>query len=317
MSDEEVFDFTGSGGDECERFIQFIRRKARVAGKQRDDEWIMDLVFSSLSGRAVRWESTLKSDIRSNWDRFREALLDRYPADTGLPASPSSTVPTPAAAVPESTLAQGIASMSLRPSELIGRISVIFKSTRVRKYISRSLDGWEDSFGVCDQKRDALIIRFTPSSELHTIQIQNCPQSYQWLALQKSSPNSPFSPRSAHWARLCGAKPGRRQPESSVKSKYPLGELKADIWKLAYDRTLLTIWDDGDCETFQVVTNRDHYCHRKLSSIGNHLLKAAIKPEKGSGITFCYDWKAFVRYQYQVDPEGGSDEEIRLIFEPL
>lgn len=82
--------FSGVGGAECERFITAVRKKARAEGKLRDNDWMVDLVSSCLTGDALRWYAKLKRDQRDDWDLLQEALLDRYPAgDDDQPTSPT------------------------------------------------------------------------------------------------------------------------------------------------------------------------------------------------------------------------------------
>ncbi|KAG9022570.1 hypothetical protein FRB95_014578, partial [Tulasnella sp. JGI-2019a] len=45
----EDLTFTGTDAAECERIIGAVRRHAYLNGKQRDDEWITDLVATCLS----------------------------------------------------------------------------------------------------------------------------------------------------------------------------------------------------------------------------------------------------------------------------
>ncbi len=52
---ETQLTFSGNDGVECEKFIHAIRRTAYIAGKLRDNDWIMDLVYSALTGEALRW----------------------------------------------------------------------------------------------------------------------------------------------------------------------------------------------------------------------------------------------------------------------
>ncbi|KAG8895683.1 TOM (translocase of outer membrane) complex component, partial [Tulasnella sp. 417] len=46
--------FQGGSGEEAEKFVQMVHRRARDAGKQGDDRWIMGLVPTCLSGEALR-----------------------------------------------------------------------------------------------------------------------------------------------------------------------------------------------------------------------------------------------------------------------
>lgn len=72
--------FTGNDGEECEHFINAVRRQARIHEKLRDDEWITDLVSSSVVGDALRWHAELSPEVSGNWRKLQQALLDRYPS---------------------------------------------------------------------------------------------------------------------------------------------------------------------------------------------------------------------------------------------
>lgn len=45
--------FSGGSGTDCERFLVAVRRHALMNGKQRDYEWIVDLVACCLVGDAL------------------------------------------------------------------------------------------------------------------------------------------------------------------------------------------------------------------------------------------------------------------------
>jgi len=286
-----------------------IRRRARAAGKQKDDDWIMDLVFSCFTGAAVRWESTLSPEIKRSWDRFRQALLDRYPSDSEprLSLSRSSTIPTPAAAAAVAAAIAGPVARDPQPAltralsglnfgELTGRVAVVSENSRARRYVSRYLEGSESSFSVSDDRSNALLVRFTPLSESYAIEMLNCASSYQWLALQKAS-NTTFGPESDQWARLCGINyAGRGELISSLQSSYVLGDMRRSIWKLAHEGTLLAIWNEEGCD---------------------YVLHGCRRPFTKAGIVFYCDWSTFVRSQSKTRNEGKPHVQLRLVFEPL
>ncbi|KAG9021582.1 hypothetical protein FRB95_001910 [Tulasnella sp. JGI-2019a] len=76
---EEDLKFTGTNGPaECGRFISAIRKHAYLHGKQRDDEWITDLVATCLSGIALTWHVMLPSQIAWHWGSLQQALVERF-----------------------------------------------------------------------------------------------------------------------------------------------------------------------------------------------------------------------------------------------
>jgi len=305
---DEEFEFLGTGGDECERFIRFIRQRARAKGKLQDDTWIMELVFACLSGNALRWESTLSPDIRSSWSRFQRALLERYPADTtsGIrprtdsgsgwrsplaPAAPSPTpsgIPTPAAA-PVPTPAAVLPPPKL--ADLKGRIRLVSDNPFVRKFISRNLS---DKYGFvdCDERKDALIVQIKPSNEPREIEILNSPNNHRWLGAKtaKSSESpSKIGPGSSQWAWVCSATQYGSGPiVSSIDGAW--GETKFAMWNLGYDGTIQAFWKNEGC---------------------NYLTTAVLDGRNG-GLALFVDWASYLK-KYPM----GEDVKVRLVFEPI
>lgn len=70
--------FQGIDSAECERFIKEIRRVARNAGKSRDNNWIIDLATSGITGPAWRWYVQLDPDIAEDWGKLQGAMIDRW-----------------------------------------------------------------------------------------------------------------------------------------------------------------------------------------------------------------------------------------------
>ena len=56
-----------------------IRQHAFAEGRSRDGEWIVDFVATCFTGSALRWYETLSSEVQSNWDLLRKAMLSQYP----------------------------------------------------------------------------------------------------------------------------------------------------------------------------------------------------------------------------------------------
>lgn len=75
----EELSFTGTDdAAECGRFIGAIRKHTYLHGKQQDDEWITDLVASSVSGDALTWHVTLPIDIKKDWEKLQRALVEEF-----------------------------------------------------------------------------------------------------------------------------------------------------------------------------------------------------------------------------------------------
>ena len=74
-----VPDFRGASGWECEEFIRALRAKAFADDKDGDEQWMLRLMVAHLSGKALRWYSTLPSSVKSSWEDVVDAMLEEYP----------------------------------------------------------------------------------------------------------------------------------------------------------------------------------------------------------------------------------------------
>ncbi|KAG8894122.1 hypothetical protein FRB99_001496, partial [Tulasnella sp. 403] len=71
--------FRGIDKKECEDFIEAVRQSAFSQAKQRDNEWIIDLVHRSLAGDALRWHAALPHEIQCDWRLLQRALMTQFP----------------------------------------------------------------------------------------------------------------------------------------------------------------------------------------------------------------------------------------------
>ena len=76
-----VPDFKGTSGWECEEFIRAIRAKAFADEKDGDEQWMLRLMVAHLSGKALRWYSTLHSSVKGSWEDMVDAMLAEYPTE--------------------------------------------------------------------------------------------------------------------------------------------------------------------------------------------------------------------------------------------
>lgn len=79
-ADDDDLIFEGIDGSECEDFVRDVRRRARAADKDCDNDWIIRLVSACLAGDALRWHFSLDREIRNDWELLQQAMLARYPA---------------------------------------------------------------------------------------------------------------------------------------------------------------------------------------------------------------------------------------------
>ncbi|KAG9044339.1 hypothetical protein FS837_008298, partial [Tulasnella sp. UAMH 9824] len=103
--------FKGTSPDECEAFVATVRLRALEQGKHRDNEWMAIFASGHLRGEALYWYEDLEESVQNDWSRLRPALLASFGARVKTPAgtssarvitgsTPSTTIPTPAAAPP-------------------------------------------------------------------------------------------------------------------------------------------------------------------------------------------------------------------------
>lgn len=71
--------FKGINGEECERFILSLRRRAFEQRKGGDNEWITQFVASCVADDALRWHADLAPEIQNDWGLLQKAMLSRYP----------------------------------------------------------------------------------------------------------------------------------------------------------------------------------------------------------------------------------------------
>lgn len=82
--------FNGISSTEAEKFITWARKKARSEGKTKDNDWIVELVSSSLGGNALRWYLKLEPDVQNSWSLLQSAILDKWNnTDNAEPTSSS------------------------------------------------------------------------------------------------------------------------------------------------------------------------------------------------------------------------------------
>jgi len=224
-------EFSGGSGEECERFILFIRRTARSEGKVGDDAWIMELVRSYLLGDAMRWEYTLSPEIRGSWEKFQGALFERYPMDG---SSSASTIPTPAAAPPPPV-----------KGPLTGRLKIVAADSTLGSYICRQLDN-PGFLVTCNTKSDALLVRLTaPSAEPSTMEILNSGNSYRWLGGHQFSSMNIAKGSNGFGVVCMTSPPGTLKMESSCKNASG-SEINSTVWMVSSDMTVRPTWHSVD-----------------------------------------------------------------------
>ncbi|KAG8943833.1 hypothetical protein FRC04_002456 [Tulasnella sp. 424] len=115
--------FYGKSGEEAEQFVFSIRQRARDAGKQNDNEWIIDFVSGSFVGNALRWHVSLDSSIRKNWEVLEVAILAQYPREDQSGPLLKMQTPAAAASAPPKSKGRGRIRLSKRNNSTIFYLS--------------------------------------------------------------------------------------------------------------------------------------------------------------------------------------------------
>lgn len=76
--------FYGQSGEEAEQFVHLVRQRARDAGKQKDNDWIINFVLDCFVGDALRWHVSLNQSIQEDWKMLQLAILVQYPREGGF-----------------------------------------------------------------------------------------------------------------------------------------------------------------------------------------------------------------------------------------
>lgn len=70
--------FKGGSWEECAAFIRAIRAAAWTEGKLRDPAWMADFASLYFSYETMLWHSKLPLEVRQDWAKLEEALVDRW-----------------------------------------------------------------------------------------------------------------------------------------------------------------------------------------------------------------------------------------------
>lgn len=71
--------FYGRSSEEAEDFIRAVNLQAFKANRMRDNAWIADFASTAFAGNALRSFRKLAPEIRGDWEKLQEALLNEYP----------------------------------------------------------------------------------------------------------------------------------------------------------------------------------------------------------------------------------------------
>ncbi|KIO16436.1 hypothetical protein M407DRAFT_33915 [Tulasnella calospora MUT 4182] len=251
--------FQGIDNSEYERFIKDIRKRARNAGKSRDNDWIIDLVSNYITGPALRWYVQLDPDISEDWGKLQIAMIDRWsesgPIGEGrassdilpsLPplAPPPENIPAPAPAsapAPAPSIIAAMSSLNLDETK-IGRIRVNCPGSETM-YIPSSLTQVFGSmvFTTCNDKSKALNVEITQGCVHHPreIKLLNSPDRRKFLGIAQEG-RGRLGEGSTEQALLVTTDwAGSSAPRAAV--------LRTEVWSLCpFDSTIRALWQaDG------------------------------------------------------------------------
>jgi len=256
LSDEDLV-FRGIDGVECEEFIRAVNIRARREGKTRDNEWIVDFVSICFAGKALRWYRKLDREIRGDWDKLQDAMLDEYPEE-----EERSTIPTPAAA-------------PLGQSSVVatreGRIKVVSSNLSVGNYVSCTLDPKFGVFLTCSDASNALQVRLPATGGPFEIEFINSPSHDKMVvvALKKDQ----VVPGVSSAFALVATTKGSGSTNSTFTSFGGHGPVQSSIWRTADNGCLVASWkqDNDHLDLFAVVyvSTKRVLFHSSLNGLPN------------------------------------------------
>ncbi|KAG8906559.1 hypothetical protein FRB99_006673 [Tulasnella sp. 403] len=233
MADSDPLQFSGIDGVQCEEFIKIVRQRALAAGKQRDNDWIIDFVTPCFIGDALRFHATLDEEVRNNWWLLQCALLQKYPAPEERVvnyrsfAPPNPTIPSPASA----------------PRQ--GLIRVHIKGTQSIYYVSRARinESWVGCHIPTTSTTEALRVELVQSGvDLSKLKIMGHTDQFNWLGITWKLSKPTFGPTSEHHSYVVGV----QENDLSSSAPHTRGPIRALIWNIgpSPDYTLTPTWKD-------------------------------------------------------------------------
>lgn len=176
--------FKGDSWEECAVFILAIREAAWSEGRLRDPGWMADLASLYFSSRALSWHAKLPLDVRQDWFRLEESLVDFW-----APANNPQIQPAPAAA-PKQVGADG------RDSVLHGVLKAVPDGLGSKPSFLTSGTG---TCTLSEDRGSALHVRFSSRSK-HRLLECDSGSICSWLAIHWRDVKPDFSGGSGNWA---------------------------------------------------------------------------------------------------------------------
>ncbi|KAG8993228.1 hypothetical protein FRB93_002065 [Tulasnella sp. JGI-2019a] len=274
----EDLTFTGTDAAECERFIGAVRRHAYLNGKQRDDEWITDLVATCLSGAALKWHVKLPGQIAWHWGNLQEAMIDRF-APTIEETTEGST---PSLGAPQITQPRAPSNTSALRAFVIqsprfGVIQVQAAELTVPTYIHESVSS-SGRLYLTQNINTALRARFFPSRKLHNIQIvqpryATAPE-LDHLGVTRFANDDPSNISSDEPFYIVFT----NRSQTSTSWKGTSGPTKAAVWTISDKNVVQASWDCIDLIPFVGIRplETDRYGDPKSSDMIHPIIAMAV-----------------------------------------
>ncbi|KAG8906555.1 hypothetical protein FRB99_006669 [Tulasnella sp. 403] len=255
---EHPLRFSGISGVQCEEFIHIVRQRALAAGKQRDNDWIIDFVTPCFIGDALRFHATLDDDVQDNWRLLQRALLQKYPAPEERvvdyrrfsPANP--TIPSPASA----------------PRQ--GLIRVHIEGSQLLYYVSRARSSnWTGCYMTTTSTTEALRVELVQSGvDLSKLKIVGHADVFDWLGITWHPTKPGFGTTTKDYGYLVGIKDGDSSNSAGTSLS---GPTRKPIWSIgpSPDYVLTPIWKDDADKSWKldVTVNKSGRAIELVSSI--------------------------------------------------
>ncbi|KIO18667.1 glycoside hydrolase family 13 protein [Tulasnella calospora MUT 4182] len=267
--------FEGADPKECEAFVATVRRRGLEQGKHRDNEWMAVFASSYLGGDALYWYEDLEEDVQNDWSRLRPALLARFgrrgknpsvtpSAPTISGSTPSTTIPTPAAAPPATIFP---------PMVRKGRLKVLDSNRKFHGYVAKSANEQGLYCLLSSAPDPALLVSFSAAVDgpfgIQVIDASQNPQVIDILAIAWSSlSGGTWMEKSEYVASLCSF--------SNVTSKTSWA-VEQKVWKISKDGELSAEYPkpDGSAERLQprkIITQERIWWYRPPAPSDHHAI---------------------------------------------
>jgi len=252
--------FAGGSPAECQRFITAVRRYALAAGRQRDNDWIVDLVACCVLRDALQWHAGLPPEVATDWTQLQSALLKEYSSDRFLPSS------VPPAAPPASSAEIPLATAVVHSNGRMGFIKVTSQNSNL--WIGNRPDDSCTDLALWDSSSRALTFRCIPSSRPHSIQFMvlkpfkakrpGCYNKWRWCSLLGITRRFNMESEdlgSDEWSHPAAACAPCVDP---IHDLFGLGETRSAVWIVADDGNIVVTWGGIELSPLIVDLNSDN-----------------------------------------------------------